>query len=76
MCQRAIRSIVLASRPRGAPVAENFRLVERPCPELSDGQVLLRTLWLSLDPYMRGSMDAAASYAPNVELDQPMPSLS
>lgn len=73
MCQRVIRSIVLASRPRGAPVAENFRLVERPCPELSDGQVLLRTLWLSLDPYMRGSMDAAASYAPNVELDQPMP---
>lgn len=52
---------------------ENFRMVEKPCPELGDGQVLLQTLWLSLDPYMRGSMDAGKSYTPGVDLGQPMP---
>lgn len=73
MLQRAIRSIVLASRPRGAPVAENFRMVDAFLPHLGNEQVLLRTLWLSLDPYMRGSMDAGPSYTPSVELGQPMP---
>jgi len=73
MGQHAIQSILLASRPQGSPVPENFRAVHTPCPELSNGQVLLRTLWLSLDPYMRGRMDAGASYAPGLELNQPMP---
>lgn len=73
MRHRAIRSFVLASRPRGFPAPDNFRIVETPFPELGDGQVLLQTLWLSLDPYMRGSMDAGESYAPGVDLGQPMP---
>src|SRR6516225_5717923 len=48
------RRIVLASRPSGAPRLSDFRLEQSPVPELGDGEVLLRTLWLSLDPYMRG----------------------
>ncbi|MCI2291706.1 NADP-dependent oxidoreductase [Enterobacter sp. I4] len=62
------RRWVLASRPHGAPVADNFRLEEQPIPTPADGQVLLRTVWLSLDPYMRGRMSDAPSYSPPVEI--------
>lgn len=62
------RRWVLASRPHGAPVTENFRLEEQPIPTPSEGQVLLRTVWLSLDPYMRGRMSDAPSYSPPVEI--------
>jgi NADPH-dependent curcumin reductase len=55
--------IVLASRPVGAPTLDNFRLEELPIPQPGPGQMLLRTLWLSLDPYMRGRMSDAPSYA-------------
>lgn len=57
------RRIVLASRPVGMPTAENFRLEEEPVPEPRHGEVLVRALWLSLDPYMRGRMSAGKSYA-------------
>jgi NADPH-dependent curcumin reductase len=66
------RRIVLASRPEGAPQISNFRLERGSVPELEDGQVLLRTLWLSLDPYMRGRMSAGRSYAKPVEVGEPM----
>jgi NADPH-dependent curcumin reductase len=72
MPNRTNRKIVLASRPEGAPQSSNFRLEESPAPEPRDGQVLLRTLWLSLDPYMRGRMSAARSYAKSVEVGEPM----
>ncbi len=62
------RRWVLASRPHGAPVADNFRLEEQPIPTPAEGQVLLRTMWLSLDPYMRGRMSDEPSYSPPVEL--------
>jgi NADPH-dependent curcumin reductase len=70
MSQRANvnRSVVLASRPRGAPTADNFRIQESPVPEPGDGQVVVRTVFLSLDPYMRGRMSDAKSYAAPVEL--------
>jgi len=64
--------IVLVSRPHGAPTAENFRLERVTLPELADGQVLLKTLYLSLDPYMRGRMSDAPSYAAPVEIDEVM----
>lgn len=66
------RRIVLASRPEGAPAAENFRLeeVEKPVP--GEGEVLLRSIYLSLDPYMRGRMSDAPSYAPPVDIDTVM----
>src|SRR3954452_9264452 len=62
------RRIVLASRPHGEPQAGDFRLETVPVPEPGPGQVLLRTLWLSLDPYMRGRMSHAKSYAKPVEI--------
>lgn len=62
------RSIVLAERPAGHPTEDNFRLEKGPVPEPGEGEVLARILWLSLDPYMRGRMDAAKSYAAPVEL--------
>jgi NADPH-dependent curcumin reductase len=57
------KRIVLASRPIGEPKPSDFRSEEYTLPEPGDGQVLLRTIWLSLDPYMRGRMSDAASYA-------------
>lgn len=66
------RRIVLNSRPVGAPTAENFRLESGPTPALAAGQVLLRTLALSLDPYMRGRMSDAKSYAASVALGDVM----
>jgi NADPH-dependent curcumin reductase CurA len=72
MPNRTNHKIVLASRPEGAPQPDNFRLEQGPAPEPRDGQVLLRTLWLSLDPYMRGRMSAARSYAKPVEIGERM----
>lgn len=66
------RRIVLASRPVGAPTAENFRLEEVALPVVGDGQVLLRNLFLSLDPYMRGRMSDAPSYIEPVAIDAVM----
>jgi len=63
---------VLASRPLG-PVSEaNFRLEQAPVPKPGDGEVLVRNLWLSLDPYMRGRMSDAKSYAKGVDIGEVM----
>ncbi len=66
------RQILLKSRPDGAPSVDNFELVERPIPQPGEGEVLMRTLFLSLDPYMRGRMNASKSYAKPAELGEPM----
>lgn len=66
------RRIILAARPKGEPKDEDFRLEETDIPSPGEGQVLLRTLYLSLDPYMRGRMNAGPSYAPPVEIGQVM----
>ncbi|NQX87640.1 MAG: NADP-dependent oxidoreductase [Halioglobus sp.] len=66
------RRIVLASRPVGAPTAENFRLETVSIPQPGEGDVLLQTRYLSLDPYMRGRMNAGKSYASRVELGDVM----
>ncbi len=66
------RQILLASRPQGEPSAENFKLVETPVAPLADGQVLVRHHFLSLDPYMRGRMSDAKSYAAPQPLDAVM----
>lgn len=60
--------IVLASRPHGEPTQENFRTETVDLPEPAVGEALLQTLYLSLDPYMRGRMSEAPSYAPPVEI--------
>ena len=66
------RRIVLASRPVGEPKPSDFRLEEFPVPQPGPGQMLLRTKWLSLDPYMRGRMSDAPSYAKPVGIDEVM----
>ena len=66
------RRILLAARPVGEPKETDFRLVEEAVPTAGPGQLLLRTLWLSLDPYMRGRMSDAKSYATPVEIGQVM----
>ena len=66
------RQILLVSRPQGEAVAENFRLVENPVPALAAGQVLVRHHFLSLDPYMRGRMNDAKSYAKPQNLNEVM----
>jgi NADPH-dependent curcumin reductase CurA len=66
------RQIVLKSRPEGTPSLDNFAPAQAAIPEPGDGEVLMRTLYLSLDPYMRGRMSAAKSYAKPAEVGQPM----
>ncbi len=66
------RQILLAKRPEGAPQPKDFRLVTTPVPEPSQGQMRLRTAYLSLDPYMRGRMSAGPSYAEPVKIDEVM----
>ena len=61
MSQQINRQVVLASRPNGKPQANNFTIAEAPIPAPEDGQVLSKTIYLSLDPYMRGRMNAGKS---------------
>jgi NADPH-dependent curcumin reductase len=63
-----MQRITLASRPFGAPVADNFRLETGPVPVPGDGEVLVRVHYMSLDPYMRGRMNDAKSYAAPVPI--------
>jgi len=65
-------SLVLASRPEGRPTPANFRMEESQVPSPREGEVLLRVRYLSLDPYMRGRMSAARSYAAPVEVGSVM----
>jgi NADPH-dependent curcumin reductase CurA len=68
----ANRQVLLASRPQGAVVEENLRIVDVPLGAPAPGQVLVRNEWLSLDPYMRGRMSDAKSYAKSVEIGEVM----
>src|SRR5215813_10878698 len=66
------RQVLLAHRPRGWVQETDFRIVESDLPALLDGEVLVKNLYLSLDPYMRGRMNAGKSYAARTELGQVM----
>ncbi|SLN59533.1 NADP-dependent oxidoreductase [Oceanibacterium hippocampi] len=66
------RQIVLAARPSGAPKNSDFALKETPIPSPGAGQILLRTIHLSLDPYMRGRMNDGPSYAKPVQIGDVM----
>lgn len=57
------RKILFASRPTGMPDESNFKMIEDSIPTISDGEVLIKTLYISVDPYMRGRMSEAKSYA-------------
>lgn len=64
------RQIVLVSRPKGMPTASNFKLNTASIPKINAGEVLIKSLYLSVDPYMRGRMNDRPSYVPPFQLDQ------
>jgi NADPH-dependent curcumin reductase len=64
--------IVLASRPKGWVTPENFRLEKAPVPVAGEGEVVVKNLWLSLDPYMRGRISEAKSYVKGVDIGEVM----
>ncbi len=66
------KSILLKSRPQGMPSQDNFEFQEATLPELEAGQVLLKALYISVDPYMRGRMSDAKSYVAPYELGEPI----
>jgi leukotriene B4 12-hydroxydehydrogenase/15-oxo-prostaglandin 13-reductase len=66
------RQITLAARPKGFPKESDFKLVNSAIPTIGDGQVLVRTIYLSVDPYMRGRISGIASYAAPVNIGDVM----
>src|SRR5439155_1466511 len=64
------RQIVLKRRPNGMPVPEDFAIAEGPLPEPGEGEVVLRGIYLSLDPYMRGRISGVRSYARPTEIGE------
>ena len=64
------RRIVLAERPAAYPEPKHFRVEEVPIPQPSEGEALVETIWLSLDPYMRGRMREGPSYAAPVQIGE------
>ena len=66
------RRIVLAARPSGMPKDSDFRIEEVPIPEPAEGEVVVRNIFMSIDPYMRGRMREGPSYAPAVQLGELM----
>lgn len=70
--QKHNQQIHLVSRPQGMPAAENFQIVDAPIPQIGEGEVLVRALYLSVDPYMRGRMSDRKSYTPPFNLNEAM----
>jgi len=66
------REIRLKSRPAGMPTAENFELATVTVPDPGPGEVLVRNIWMSVDPYMRGRMLEVKSYVPSFQVGQPL----
>lgn len=66
------REIRLVSRPQGMPTEANFALAQTELEPLPEGQVLVRNLYMSIDPYMRGRMNEGKSYVPPFELGKPL----
>ena len=64
------QQIVLSSRPDGVPTKDNFSLATAVLSPIGNGEILVRNLWMSVDPYMRGRMKASDSYVPAFEIDE------
>ena len=62
--------VILKNRPVGYPKEEDFEIVHKNIDHLDNGEVIIEVLWLSLDPYMRGRMSAAKSYAAPLEIGE------
>ena len=68
----ASREVHLTSRPHGVPRKDNFELVTVEVPEPGPGEFLVRNIWMSVDPYMRGRMRDRESYIPPFRLNEPL----
>ncbi len=68
------KAIILKSRPKGIPKLSDFKSIDEKMPEVMQGEVLLKTLFVSVDPYLRGRMSDAESYVPPFELNKPVSS--
>jgi NADPH:quinone reductase len=66
------RQIIFASRPKGMPGPENFTFDDYELPQIKEGELLLQSMFISVDPYMRGRMNEAKSYVPPFELGKPL----
>src|SRR3954464_5590711 len=66
------REVRLAARPRGFPKDSDFEVAETPIPEPGDGEVLVRNVFMSVDPYMRGRMNDTKSYIPSFQVGKPL----
>src|SRR6478736_9414198 len=66
------KQVTLAARPSGMPKESDFKLVETPVPQSGPGEMLVRMLYVSVDPYMRSRMNDAKSYAPPVQIGEVM----
>src|SRR5579859_1044431 len=64
------KQVTLAARPSGMPKEPDFKLVETPAPQPGPGEILVRVLYVSVDPYMRGRMNDVKSYAPPVQIGE------
>ena len=64
--------VIFKSRPEGFPSEDNFEIVQSDVPQTGEGQVLRKTIYLSVDPFMRGRMSTARSYAEPAKLGEPM----
>ena len=69
------KSIILNSRPDGLPTKENFLLKTERIPKIVQGEILLKALYVSVDPYIRGRMNDVKSYVPPFEVGKPMQSV-
>ena len=72
MATKTFREIHLINRPEGTPTDENFAFVEKDIPSIKENELLLKTLYLSVDPYMRGRMRDAKSYVAPYKLNEPI----
>lgn len=70
--QMPTQQIMLAFRPNGLPTHDNFKMVSIDLPEIKDGELLLKGMYYSVDPYMRGRMNDAKSYTPPFEVNKPI----
>jgi hypothetical protein len=66
------RQIILKSRPKGMPSVSNFEIIEIPVPTMKEGELLVKALYISVDPYMRGRMNDTKSYIPPFETGKPI----
>ncbi|MCJ7467304.1 MAG: NADP-dependent oxidoreductase [Maribacter sp.] len=66
------RTILLDKRPIGLPKSSDFKIIEEATPDIGDGQILLKTMYVSVDPYLRGRMNDVESYTPPFELHKPI----